>query len=92
LKKVTQNIFKSAKNQDIFEIHVSQRLMAKGEQMEEIKLDDLDCEAENCSFPVEVEIEVERNKTHKSKMLLCESHAELIEKGIPFKVRAIKKG
>ncbi|MDW0315161.1 MAG: hypothetical protein QN716_07280 [Nitrososphaeraceae archaeon] len=65
--------------------------MARGEQMEEFKRGEIDCEAENCSFPVEVEVEVERNKTQKSVMLLCESHAELMEKGIPFKMRAIKK-
>ena len=65
--------------------------MARGEQMEEFKRGEIDCEAENCSFPVEVEVEVERNKTQKSVMLLCESHAELMEKGIPFKMRATKK-
>lgn len=59
--------------------------------MEELKRGEIDCEAENCSFPVEVEVEVERNKTHKSILLLCESHAELMEKGIPFTMRVIKK-
>lgn len=59
--------------------------------MEELKREEIDCEAANCSFPVEVEIEIERDKTHKSKMLLCESHAELVEMGIPFRMRSAKK-
>ena len=32
--------------------------------MEEFKRGEIDCEAENCSFPVEVEVEVEGNKTN----------------------------
>ena len=79
------------KNKDISEIHANQRSIPKEEQMEELKREEIDCEAANCSFPVEVEIEIERDKTHKSKMLLCESHAELVEMGIPFRMRSTKK-
>jgi hypothetical protein len=42
-------------------------------------------------LPVEVEIGIERDKTHKSRLLLCESHVELVEKGIPFRMRSTKK-
>ena len=86
-----QSILKAGKNKDIFEVHANQRLIPKEEQFEELKREEIDCEAADCSFPVEVEVELERGKSHKSKMLLCESHAELVEKGIPFRMRINKK-
>ena len=54
------------KNKEISEIHANQRSIPKEEQMEDFKREEIDCEAANCSFPVEVEIEIERDKTHKS--------------------------
>jgi hypothetical protein len=86
-----QSILKVGKNKDIFEVHANQRIVPKEEQLEELKREEIDCEAADCSFPVEVEIEIERGKSRKSKMLLCESHAELIEKGIPFRMRSTKR-
>ena len=84
-----KNILKVGKNKEISEIHANQRSIPKEEQMED-KMKRLTVK-QSCSFPVEVEIEIERDKTHKSRMLLCESHAELVEKGIPFRMRSTKK-
>jgi hypothetical protein len=91
VNELIQSILKAGKNKDIFEVHANQRLIPKEEQFEELKREEIDCEAADCSFPVEVEVEIEQGKSHKSKMLLCESHAELVEKGIPFRMRVNKK-
>ena len=91
INELIQSILKVGRNKDIFEVHANQRLIPKEEQFEELKREEIDCEAADCSFPVEVEVEIEQGKSHKSKMLLCESHAELVEKGIPFRMRVNKK-
>ena len=91
INELVQSILKAGRTKDIFEVHANQRLIPKEEQFEELKREEIDCEAADCSFPVEVEVEIEQGKSHKSKMLLCESHAELVEKGIPFRMRVNKK-
>ena len=51
---------------------------------------DLDCEAKGCDFPAVVEVEVGGNdKGNKYTMSVCESHAELMHRGIPFKTSII---